>query len=146
MVGFKFVGAEGEVETLQLVAGGTIAAGDLVELKTNGTVQVATTGTPILGYALNAAVISGTVYVVKGTRMRGLMANDNLGTTFASTHVGGRFDMIGATGAQLVDTSTVLQTGADTDAGQLLCRAYNPQGYGFDADTTVGLFEIIERQ
>jgi hypothetical protein len=72
------------------------------------------------------------------------MDNDNDTTTFASTHVGGRFDVIGSTGAQLVDTNTVAQDGSDS--GQLFCIAYNPQGYGFNSDTSIGLFEIAEIQ
>lgn len=68
-----------------------------------------------------------------------LMQNDNLGTTFAATHVGQYFDLIGATGAQLVDTSTVSAT-----TGVLLCLEYNPQISPVTTDLTYGLFYVVE--
>lgn len=59
--------------------------------------------------------------------------NDNVGTTFAATHVGQRFDLTGAAGAQLVDTSTVGAT------GQLECVEF-----GYNQDDTYGVFIIAE--
>lgn len=69
---------------------------------------------------------------------RYLLKNDNVGTTFAVTHQGQYFDLIGNAGSQLVDTSTV------TTTGQLVCLKYNPGIRGTDA--TYGIFKIAERQ
>lgn len=147
MYGAMFIGAEGEVEVRSGTSGAAIAVKDLVNFLTDGQLEPATTGDPIAGVAINAATGSGTtVYFVTGNRLKVLMDNDNTGTTFASTHVGARFDMIGATGAQVVDTSTVAQAGDGTDTGQLLCVGYNPQGYGFDSDTSIGMYVVAERQ
>lgn len=60
---------------------------------------------------------------------------DNVGTTFAASHIGQCFDITGATGSQLVDTSTVGTT------GQLQCIAF---GYG--GDSTKGIFIINEHK
>lgn len=68
-----------------------------------------------------------------------LMQNDNLVTTFAASHVGQYFDLIGATGAQLVDTSTVSAT-----TGVVLCLEYNPQIAPVQTDLTYGLFMVVE--
>jgi hypothetical protein len=70
--------------------------------------------------------------------MRYLLANDNVGTTFDATLVGTNFDLIGATGAQLVDTSTTGTTGG------LFCLEYNPQIDPVKTDTTYGVFCIAE--
>jgi hypothetical protein len=78
------------------------------------------------------------VLVIIDPDVRYLLKNDNIGTTFAVTHVGTKFDLIGATGAQLVDTST---TGA---SGQLVCLEYNPVIDPVSADTTYGVFKIQE--
>ena len=142
----KFIGCEGEAHVEKVVAGGTVTAKDLVNLMTDGQAELASTGDPIFGQALNSATSGGDLYVLRGSRMQFIMDNDNTGTTFAATHVGGRFDLAGATGAQVIDTSTVAQVGDGTDTGQLLCIAYNPKGFGYDSDTSLGIFEVIERQ
>lgn len=67
-----------------------------------------------------------------------LIDNDNVGTTFAASHVGTNFDLTGATGAQLVDTST---TGT---SGSLICIQYNPAIDPVRGDTSWGLFMIAE--
>jgi len=68
--------------------------------------------------------------------------NDNVGTTFAATHVGTYFDVLSAaTGAQQIDTSSTGTT------GQFLCIEYNPQQYNggiYDSDTSIGLFTPAE--
>lgn len=70
---------------------------------------------------------------------RYLLKNDNVGTTFAATHVGDYFDLTGNAGSQLVDTSSTSAT-----VGQLLCLEYNP---GIrDTDSTYGIFKIAETQ
>lgn len=141
MYGFKVLGtAVGMPEIRSEVAGGTIAAGDPV-MFSSGAIVIATAGSAIEGVALEAAVSSGTIRYVTGERLRVLADNDNDSTTFAATHEGTCFDMIGTTGAVQVDTSS---TGA---TGQLRCIKYNPQGYGlqYDSDTSIGLFEVNER-
>jgi hypothetical protein len=67
-----------------------------------------------------------------------LVDNDNVGTTFAASHVGTYFDLTGATGAQLVDTSST------STSGSLLCIEYNPQIDPVQGDTSWGLFVIAE--
>lgn len=59
------------------------------------------------------------------------MKQDNIGTTFAASHVGQTFNITGATGSQIVDTSTV------TTNAQLECVSY-----GYEGDNTVGTFLI----
>jgi hypothetical protein len=61
---------------------------------------------------------------------------DNVGTTFAASHVGQCFDLTGATGAQLVDASTV-----STTTGQLECVEF-----GYKGDDTLGVFIINEHK
>lgn len=130
---------------MSFTAGEDIKARDFVVIITDGEVEVAATGEGIFGVALADADSGDTVSVERAyPGMRVLMDNDNVVTTFAATHVGARFNIIGASGAQLVDTSTAAQDGTDT--GQLFCVGFNPQGHGFDADTSIGLFEIAEVQ
>jgi hypothetical protein len=146
MFGFKFVGCDGEPEVLKRTAGGTIEAGDLVHLKTDGQVEVVAAGEPILGVALAASTSGNPVYVLRGNRLRGLMDSDEAGDAMAADQVGSRVDMVGATGAMQIDISSKAQAGTDGDTGQLIIRAANPQGYGFDTDTSIGIVEIIEAQ
>lgn len=63
-----------------------------------------------------------------------VMKNDNIGTTFAASHVGQFFSLIGASGSQLVDTSTVSAT-----SGQVQCIQF-----GYNGDNTLGLFIISQ--
>lgn len=144
----RFVSFDGPVEIVHAPAQGAIAANDFVTYKADGDFDVCAAGNPIAGIAINAASVADVeVYAIRARRgMKVLMDNDNVGTTFAATHVGGRFDIIGSTGAQLVDTSSVAQVGDGTDSGQLLCTAYSPNGYGFDGDASIGIFEIAEVQ
>lgn len=147
MNGFKVVGVSvGEPEIVSRTAGGTIAANDPVTLKTDGQVEVATAGDIILGVALEAATSGNAVNVQVGERLRVLADSDETGDAMAADLVGARFDITGTTGAVKVDVSTAAQDGDGTDTGQLVLLEANPQGYGFDSDTSVGLFEIIERQ
>jgi len=75
-----------------------------------------------------------------------LIDNDNDGTTFASTHVGYRFDTDGTgTGSEQIDTSTanLTETGPD---GTYVCLEYNPQVSPYEADTSIGLFMALQHQ
>lgn len=73
-----------------------------------------------------------TVLVTVEPNAKFVMKNDNIGVTFAATHVGQFFALIGNTGAQLVDTSTVSAT-----SGTVQCI-----GFGYNGDLTLGLFII----
>jgi len=142
----RIKGGSQEYGTVKVLSHGAIAKNDFVTLKTDGQAEPTAAGEGIFGIALESAAGASEVITVARVYpgMRVLMDNDNVGTTFAASHVGGRFDTTGATGAQLVDTSTVAQDG--TDSGQLLCIEYNPKGFGLDKDTSIGLYEISEVQ
>lgn len=74
------------------------------------------------------------VLVVVEPNAKFVVDNDNVGTTFAATHVGQFFDLTGAGDAQLIDTST-----ASATTGQMQCI-----GYSYNGDTTLGTFIINE--
>ncbi len=125
-----------------VASGVTVTQGDFVYFA-SGRITSATIGTsrPV-GTVLEPATgnAGGTVsaLVVIDEHLRYLLQQDNIGTTFAATHVGQYFNLTGATGAQLVDTSTV-----STTLGQLLCLEYNPQIDPVKTDTTYGVFMLI---
>lgn len=126
-----------------IASGVTITAGDFVYFDGSGRLTNASIGGQLLaGRAMEggAGNAGGTVKakVCVDPNMIHLVDNDNLVTTFAATHVGTKFDLIGATGAQLVDTSS---TGT---SGQLACVEYNPQIDPVKTDTSYGLFIIQE--
>jgi len=121
-------------------AGGTFAVGDTVK-HASGEAVIAAAGNAIFGVAEEAATSSSTGVQINITPgMTVIVDNDNDTTTFAATHVGTKFDQVGTTGAIQIDTST---TGT---SGQFYCLEYNPQGYGFDTDTSIGLFSVDERE
>lgn len=125
-----------------VTSGVTVTAGDFVYFA-SGKVTNSSVATQLLvGMALATATgnAGGTVKVLVciDPDVVYLLKNDNDTTTFAATHVGTKFDLIGATGAQLVDTSS---TGT---SGQLICLEYNPQIDPVKADTTYGLFKVQE--
>jgi len=128
---------------MEFNAAGTFAVNDFVMLDgSTGEVVVATAGSSILGLAKEAATNASTGVSVDITPyMVVLMDNDNDTETFAATHVGEWGDFVGGTGAMQVNSNTLSSTKA-----QLQCMAYNPQGYGFDSDTSIGLFLVAERQ
>jgi len=144
----RLVGSPNNYETMKCVAHGAIKKNDFVTLKTDGQAEVTAAGNAIFGVALEAASGAGKSFTVLRVSpgVRFIMDNDNIGTTFAATHVGARFDMIGNSGEMLVDTSTVAQLGTGADTGQLFCVEYNPKGFGLDDDTSIGVFEVAEIQ
>ena len=145
MYNARVVKKDSEATVVTLEAAETIAANDFITILTDGEAEVSAAGEGIFGIALEAATDGDDVRVLRAhPGMVVMMDNDNTGTTFADSHIGARFDITGTAGAQVVDTSTVAQDG--TDAGQLFCIAYNPQGYGYDSDTSIGLYEIAEIQ
>lgn len=121
----------------------TVTAGDFVYFDGSGRITSATIAQarPI-GMVTETATgnAGGTVKasVVVDPDTKYLLKNDNISTTFAATHVGTYFDLIGATGAQLVDTSTTSAT-----LGQVLCLEYNPQIDPVASDTTYGIFMLV---
>lgn len=128
---------------LPVASGVTVTKGDLVYFSSGRITSASIGGARIIGQVLETATgnAGGSVkaLVCVDPQMRYLLDNDNIGTTFAATHVGQYFDLIGATGAQLVDTST-----ASTTTGQLLCLEYNPQISPVETDTSVGIFKVAE--
>lgn len=150
MNGFRYVGnlfgsAEPLTQRFLITASEVITKGDLLTL-TSGKLDSGTdvAGTKIIGLA-NETVTGnsgGTNYcevIIPRPGDLYIGDNDNDGTTFAATHVGTYFDVLSAaSGSQQVDTSTTATT------GQLLCIEYNPQGHGFDSDTSIGLFSPAE--
>ncbi len=127
---------------MEFNAAGTFAANDFVKFDgSTGELVVGTAGNSILGVSKEAATAASTGVLVDITpNMVVLMDNDNAVETFAATHVGEWGDFTGGTGAMLVDSSTLSTTKA-----QLQCLAYNPQGFGYDSDTSIGLFYVAER-
>lgn len=121
--------------------GVTITAGDFVYFSGGYLTNSSVAGKRLIGMAAETIVGDGTkkalVYVEPDLIF--VVDNDNDSTTFAATHVGTYFDLTGATGAQLVDTSTTTANGA-----QLLAVEYNPKIQGLDSDTSQGLFVIAE--
>ena len=98
-----------------IVANGvTVTEGDFVGFDGSGRLTNASiAGVRLLGQALETATgTTGNVscLVCIDPLMRYLVDNDNVGTTFAATHVGDYFVLTGATGAQLIDTSTTSNT------------------------------------
>jgi hypothetical protein len=121
--------------------GVTVNKGDFVYFASGRITNSSIGGQKLLGMALETAVgTSGSVKcaVCVDPTMRYLIDNDNDTTTFGATHPGTYFDLIGATGAQLVDTSSTSTT------GQLLCLEYNPQVDPVRTDTSWGTFVIAE--
>lgn len=125
-----------------VASGVTITAGDFVYFASGRITSATVAGARCIGMAQETATgdAAGTVkaLVCVDLTMRYLLQNDNIGTTFAASHVGTNFDLIGNTGAQLVDTSTTGTT------GQLVCIEYNPQIDPVKSDTTYGVFMLAE--
>jgi hypothetical protein len=123
-------------------SGVTINKGDFVYFASGVITNATVAGAKLLGMALDTQTgnAAGTVkaLICVDPTMRYLVDNDNIGTTFGATHPGTYFDLIGATGAQLVDTSTTGTTGS------LLCLEYNPQVDPVRTDTSWGTFVIAE--
>lgn len=130
-------------EEFVVTSGVTITDGDFVYFASGRVTNASITGARLVGMALQTATgnAGGTVLVLVciDPMMRYLVDNDNLVTTFGLTHVGTYFDLIGATGAQLVDTSTTSAT-----TGQLICLEYNPKVAPVETDTSFGVFKIAE--
>jgi hypothetical protein len=130
--------------TYEFVAanGVTINEGDFVYFDGDGEVTNASIGgARLVGMALQTVAGNDDrkVLVCIDPMMRYLIDNDIDSTTFAASHVGDYFDLIGAAGAQLVDTSSTSNT-----TGQLVCLEYNPKVDPVSTDTSWGVFKIAE--
>lgn len=125
-----------------VASGVTVTAGDFVYFSSGRITSATVAGARLIGVSVETATgnAGGTVTALVNVEPKALylVKNDNIGTTFAATHVGTNFDLIGATGAQLVDTSTTGTTGS------LICVEYNPQVDPVKSDTTYGIFMIAE--
>lgn len=144
----RIVGSSSEYGTIELAAHEAIAVNDFVTIVADGQAEVTDAGDPIFGVALESASSAGDIITVAKVvpGMQFIMDNDNTGTTFASTHVGARFDITGTTGELLVDTSTDAQVGDGTDTGQLFCLEFNPAINGYKDDESIGIFQVAEIQ
>jgi hypothetical protein len=126
---------------MEFNAGGIFAANDFVKFDSSGEIVVGTAGNGILGVAKEAGESDTDNVLIDITPMMVvLMDNDNNSHTFDSGDIGHTGDFTGGTGAMQVDTDNLGDT-----VGNLRCIAYNPQGYGYDDDTSIGLFLVIER-
>lgn len=131
--------------TLELIVGSAVVVnkGDFVYFASGVITNASVAGALLVGMSTETATgnAAGTVKVkvCVDPEMRYLLDNDQDSATFASTDVGKFFDLIGAAGAQLVDTSS-----GSTSTGQLLCLAYNPQISPVETDLSVGIFKIRE--
>lgn len=125
-----------------VASGVTVTAGDFVYFSSGRITSASVAGARCVGMVLETATgnAGGSVsaLVCVDPLMRYLLKQDNDTTTFAASHVGTNFDLIGATGAQLVDTSSTGTT------GQLLCLEYNPQIDPVKSDVTYGVFILAE--
>lgn len=125
-----------------VTSGVTIYEGDFVYFASGKVTNSSVATQRLVGMALGTATgnAAGTVKVsvCVDPNMVYLVDNDNDTTTFAATHVGTNFDLIGAAGAQLVDTSSTSTTGS------LTCIEYNPKIDPVATDTSWGLFVINE--
>lgn len=120
----------------------TVTAGDFVYFASGRLTSATVNGARLVGMVMETATgnVAGTVSakVCIDPWALYLLKQDNDSATFAVGDVGSNFDLIGATGAQLVDTSTKSTTGS------LVCVEFNPQIDPVKSDTTYGLFMIAE--
>ncbi len=148
MAGLNFVGTiTGKKDyvsrTFPVASGVTVTKGDGVYFASGRLTSASIDGQALIGVVEETATgnAAGTVKAMVNIDPDSLYVvdNDNISTTFAVSHVGQKFDLIGATGAQLIDTSDVSAT-----TGTMLCIEYNPQISPYESDTSQGLFKIAE--
>lgn len=129
-------------QSLIVASGVTVTKGDFVYFDGSGAITNASVaGKQLIGQAQETVTGDGTLtaLVITDPTMRYLVDQDNDSATFAATDVGQRYNLIGATGAQLVDTSSESST-----TGQLVCLEYNPQIDPVKDDASFGVFVIAE--
>lgn len=117
----------------------TVTAGDFVYQDASGRITNSSVGgARLVGMAMETAIgTTGTVtaLICIDPFMRYLLQTTG---TFTASSVLRNFDLTGATGAQLVDGSTV------GTANQMLCLEYNPTIDPVASDTTYGVFTVAE--
>lgn len=123
-----------------IASGVTVTAGDFVYQDASGRITNASiAGARLVGMAEETATgnAGGTVkaLICVDPLMRYLLKTSG---TFTASSVLRNFDLTGATGAQLVDGTSV-----GTNA-QMLCLEYNPVIDPVSTDTTYGVFIIAE--
>jgi hypothetical protein len=123
-------------------SGVTVTKGDFVYFASGVITSASAATQKLLGMALETATgnAAGTIkaLVCVDPTMRYLIDGDEIGTALGATHPGTYFDLIGAGGAQLVDTSSTSTTGS------LLLLQNNPQVDPVRSDTSVGEYVIAE--
>lgn len=151
-IGSAVSGATGVTKEYPVANGVTVTDDDFVFLTSGRVTSAAVPGATLLGKVHggksndpsdHSTTLSATgnangtvkVLVIVEPNAKYVMENDNLVTTFAASHIGQCFDIIGTTGAQLVDTSTAGIT------GQLQCV-----GFGYNGDNTKGIYIINEHK
>lgn len=151
-VGSATSNATGVTKEYPVANGVTVYDGDFVYLTGGRVTNASIPGVTLLGMVTgkqsnrlddHSTTLSATgdvngtvkVLVIVEPTAKFVVKNDNLVTTFAATHIGTCFDLIGAAGAQLIDTSTTGTT------GQMECIAF-----GFNGDATLGIFIINEHK
>lgn len=132
----------------QFDSNATLTDGDLVTVQ-SGQLELAEGAELIAGVIMQDATSASTgvdVNITPGQEV--IMDNNNDVLTFAATDIGNRFNITGATGAQVVNTQSREAGTVTTPSNQLLTVAYNPQGYrqDLDSDTSIGLFRIAKTQ
>lgn len=152
-IGSAVSGATAVTKEYPVANGVTVSDGDFVYLSSGRVTNASITGKTLLGQVQGGQSndpsnhsdvrtatgdASGTVKVLVTVEPNAKYAieNDNDTTTFSASHVGQCFDLTGATGAQLVDTST-----ASATTGQVECVEF-----GYEGDNTFGVFIINEHK
>lgn len=123
-----------------ITSGVTVTAGDFVYQDASGRITNSSIGgARIVGMSEETATgnAGGTVsaLICIDPWMKYLLQTTG---TFTASSVLRNFDLTGATGAQLVDGSTV------GTANQMLCLEYNPVIDPVSTDTTYGVFTVAE--
>ena len=156
LIGSATSGYNGVTKEYPVANGVTVTAGDFVFLASGRVDNTDVEGKTLLGMVIggqsndfaNTAATAATTAVgdANGTvkvlvavepNAKYVIDNDNVGTTFAVTHIGSCFDLAAAndTGTQIIDTSTVGTT------GQFECV-----GFGYNGDNTLGVYIINEHK
>lgn len=154
VIGSATGGFNGVTKEYPVADGVTVTDGDFVYTTAGRVTSASIDGVTLLGMVIGGQSndLAGTVAAAATTTLgdtagttkvlvavdpdnKYVVTNDNVGTTFAASHVGTCFDLIGTTGAQLIDTSDTSTT------GQLECIEY-----GYNGDNTKGVFIINEHK
>lgn len=126
-----------------VASGVTVTAGDFVYFASGRITNASIAGARLIGRCEGTATgnAGGTVKarVCVDPNAKYLIDHDEVGGAAVVGDVGSYYDLVGATGAQRVDTSTKSAT-----AGQVLMIEHNPQIAPYSDDTSYGLFVIAE--